>query len=397
MVESFDINSLPHLLDKPQMQEIVEERRRLVAENSAPCFNIAQLNMISSRINCRFPFVALSLLFALAQCRLIIQLLHEDYKSCADAALGVLTGHPHWIVYQNRVLGPWLIYIINLLVDNYVVSYMIFSIIMLTIAGYLASKIGQNICGALGGIMFFILLQLGFAIVMYKPLIYAWDFISLNVFLVIILLIQGNKSWHWFVALFAVSVFNRDDAMFIAFWLICEPISFWLRARVYEGRYLILPWPSIAAGFACVVVGLAVIHALRWALLVEEIGPKLWGHGEVSNANFHFQLYTNLTFFEHLYGNIMLVPIAHIFNISMSLMIPVFLLCIFSSIIFLAFKYSKLWLGLALVHLGWLIATLLFCDVNETRVYISFLPIIILASTLAVFDIKINSTADTTC
>ena len=52
----------------------------------------------------------LSLVCALVQFRLIMFILGPgNYQKSVDAALGVVTGHPHWRIAQSRVLGPWLV------------------------------------------------------------------------------------------------------------------------------------------------------------------------------------------------------------------------------------------------------------------------------------------------
>ena len=54
-------------------------------------------------------FIAASAVCALFLVRVIVLFYQKDYGRAVDAARGVVTGHPHWRVYQSRVLGPWMV------------------------------------------------------------------------------------------------------------------------------------------------------------------------------------------------------------------------------------------------------------------------------------------------
>ncbi len=52
-----------------------------------------------------FGFAVLSLLFATAQLRLIVMVLQKHFWESAEAAQGVLDGHPHWRVFRAVCSG----------------------------------------------------------------------------------------------------------------------------------------------------------------------------------------------------------------------------------------------------------------------------------------------------
>src|SRR5262249_51017633 len=87
--------------------------------------------------------VSLAALFALAQVRLIPLALRGRFTESAVAASGVLIGRPHWRVYQNRILGPWMVNILDLPVHDFSVSYSLYALILLFVCGWLAWGLGQ--------------------------------------------------------------------------------------------------------------------------------------------------------------------------------------------------------------------------------------------------------------
>src|SRR5258706_4465065 len=54
-------------------------------------------------------YALLSLLFAFAQLRMIALLLPKAFQLSAQVGAGVAAGEPDWRVFQNRVLGPYLV------------------------------------------------------------------------------------------------------------------------------------------------------------------------------------------------------------------------------------------------------------------------------------------------
>ena len=44
----------------------------------------------------------------------VFMLIHNfNFEDLSKAALGVIEGKPHWAAYQNRLLGPTIVYIIS--------------------------------------------------------------------------------------------------------------------------------------------------------------------------------------------------------------------------------------------------------------------------------------------
>ena len=327
---------------------------------------------MTDRLKRDWPLFIVSVFFALIQFRMIMAFFQKEYFGSVDAAFGVLSGHPHWIVYQNRILGPWLISGIDHFTHNYAMAYALFSVAMITMAGMLAAILGQRVGSGPGSAIGFLVFQVTFVMLLSHPWLYAWDYLSLVFLLLFIILVHGGRSWPWFVALFCVAIFNRDDALFIAIWLILDPLLAWVRSSPEQRACQSFPWRPITAGIACVVAGRMVILQLRQSLLVEEIGPKLWGHVEGYGVNYHLKIYTNLRQLDAILTN----P-----DFSMAFLVPAFIGLVAAAAVWLAVKNPGRWLALALVHLGMLAATFCFGEMMETRVYLVFIPLLVLAVT----------------
>lgn len=312
----------------------------------------------------------LAAFFALVQLRLVLMLFGDGYGASVTATLGVMQGRPHWRVYQSRVLGPALVDGLSQITHDAGRAYMVFSVIALTIAGYLAWWLGRQIGGTtVAALLGFSLFEMGFAFLLTAPWLYAWDYIGVIIFLVFVDFVRAGKNWRWFVGLFAVAIFNRESAEFIALWMMLEPPIRWWLARRDDTSPKRFDGAMTVAGFACFIAGLGIVEALRRALLIEEIGPKLFPQSALgSGPNFHFRLFENLAAVTGAAGNLQ------------NLVVVYFLLFLAGLIVTLALRDPARWLSLSLVHLALLASILVFGAVFETRLYVEFIPIAVAAA-----------------
>src|SRR5215468_10652410 len=89
-------------------------------------------------------FVGLLAAFcAVAQFRLIAMMYQVWYGRAVEAAYGVVIGMPHWRSYQSRVLGPFAIEGLTKVLPDYLSAHVLLSIAALTIAGFLAWRLGR--------------------------------------------------------------------------------------------------------------------------------------------------------------------------------------------------------------------------------------------------------------
>jgi hypothetical protein len=311
----------------------------------------------------------LAAFFAQVQLRLVLMLFGGAYGASVAASLGVMQGRPHWRVYQSRVLGPALVDLLDWIVRDDNIAYELFSAVALAAAGYLAWRLGRQIGGTkAAALLAFCLFQMGFAFLLTPPWLYAWDFIDVIVFLAFVGFVWTGKNWRWFAALFAVAIFNRESAEFIALWMMLTPLTRALLARRGLAKKKPFDRAMPIAGFACFIAGFGIVEGLRRALLIEEVGPKLFPNSAAANGpDFHFKLFDNLRDIGAASGNLQNLAVIY------------FLILLAGLIFRLAWRDPARWLGLALVHFALLVSILVFGAMFETRLYLEFIPIVIAA------------------
>lgn len=295
----------------------------------------------------------------------------------------VTAGHPLWETFQSRVLGPYLIEALSFgLSRNYVAAYICFQIITVAIAGFLCWRLGRKYGGgnqgALLALMIFIFC---FVLLLSPPMLYSWDLIDLIVFAVFIELALSRRPTSWFIVLFAISIWNRDSAFFIALWLIFDPIIRWLYQRRNRPLNPALDWRRIVAAIACIVAGLIIVHALKETLTVEHIDHGVpfvdgsWGARPVSHGaggEYNFSLFANIKLLKH------------------SLFTPWFFILVpfVPTAILLGAAFARLdperYLALYLVELSMLAGCFLFGDFGELRIYLIMVPFIVISGIVVV-------------
>lgn len=299
-------------------------------------------------------------LVSLGQVRLINAIL--DFSRSAEAMRGVYDGMPPWRVYQSRLLAPYLIEWSGALIGiKSVVAYNFYAWVMLVFAGLLAYALGARLAGRPGGALAFVTLHLGFALLLHTHWLYAWDFINVCLFLLFAYFVATQKPYPWFVVLFFAGLLNHEAAIFVVFWLVVDPLARWLATR------RALEWRPVAAGIACVICGIFIVETLRTTLLVQEMTPRLW----YQTGSAHFAAIENVKLLVDAFTH----PTPMI-----TLTIPLFLLAFVALSAALAIKRPKQFLGYSLVHLAMVAALLLFGLLPESRIYLSLVPFVVLAT-----------------
>jgi hypothetical protein len=298
----------------------------------------------------------------------------DDLNANIDVAFGITTGHPHWRVYQSRILGPYLLKGLAGISGSYVSAYTIMMIGFLSFAGYQAWQIGKRLGRDQTGWFALIVLHLTFAFFLSENWLYPWDLIGLNIFLAFVGFIISGRPWYWLCALFAIAIFNRDSGQLIALWLILEPACRWLIRSPLSMR---VSAAMVTAGVLCIAMGTWIIEYLRTSMLVEEIGFKIVGTPSGYGPNYFWNLPGNLTFVQHLWHAESLVDFIY----------TIFPLVLFiGAIVFVALVVyrEKRYLALAMTFAVLLVSISLFGFIPETRVFIEIIPLVILGSCLLV-------------
>jgi hypothetical protein len=303
-----------------------------------------------------------------AQFRLIAMMFQIWYGRAAEAAYGVTIGMPHWRSYQSRVLGPYLIDGLAWVFPNYLSAHVFLSIVTLAVAGFLAWRLGLLLANTvMGAGLALFTFQILFVFCLTLPWIYIWDYLSVAIFFAFVVLVVQQKSWAWFCGLFAIAVLNRENAFFIALWMIIDPlIRFGLvRRKVVTGEPV--NRSMIAAGTACLVVGAGVTEFLRRTLLVKEVGYELFR----DSPQAHFESVQN-----QLGNNFAsLVHALTTFDYNMQFVVIVLIAAMIAAAVYLARVDPIRWAGLALIHIASVVAIFLVGVLMETRLLVELIPL----------------------
>jgi hypothetical protein len=214
-----------------------------------------------------------------------------------DAGLELLNGRPHWRIFQNRVLGPFVARALMRVAPSPDIGYLTFQLTGiaggLILAWFTGFRVAVSITAALASMP---TLAFGLASLFSGDWFHPWDVAGLPIFMDFAWLVAARANLFWIVALFAVAIWNRDDALFIALFLVVEPIVNWYRSRNAPARVR-LDWRSVTLGFACVIAGVLLIMTLRHFLLIEELGLRYWGQPRDTNTFFRWTLVFNVEYF----------------------------------------------------------------------------------------------------
>lgn len=323
----------------------------------------------------RLSIIAVSLGLALAQFRLIAFVFGEQYSQCVAAAHGVVEGRPHWRIYQNRVLGPYVIDALAHVFPSWLSAHVAYTIIALAVAGVLAYRVGARLGGKRAGVAALLTFHLAFALLLSRPWLYAWDLGDAIVFLVFVDFVLAGRKWPAFAALALIGVLNHEIASFVAGWIILDALVRWWRARAEGVR---IAWQPIVAGLGTFVASLALVEGVRSALLVEPIGPKIFRDAPAEiGSSFYFTLGKNV----EILGNML----TH-FDYALPLIVPCFVIAALATAVWLGAREPIRFGALAIVFVGVIASLLVFGILVETRIYIVVIPLVVLGVAYALRD-----------
>jgi hypothetical protein len=315
----------------------------------------------------------LALLLAMAQLRLIVMLLRNDYGQLIQAARGVVEGRPHWRVFQNRILGPYAAEALSALFPSYVAAHVSLSIAALAAAGIAAFRLGERAGSRSAGLLALVAFHLGFTLLLALSWIYIWDFITALVFLLFVQFVAAERPWPWIAALAIVGVLNHEIAVFIAGWLVVDPPARWALGRMRVIPAAPLDRLRMLCGALVAAASLVVVERLRTALLVAEIGPEIFPRtARTAGESFHFALGDNLTTLKSLAS----------ISYGLPQLVPLYVLAAIGLVVSIARRDPRRFVGLSATHLAMIATLLTFGLLLETRLYIVLLPVVALGAVL---------------
>jgi hypothetical protein len=300
---------------------------------------------------------------ALAQFRLVVLIQGHQYAESIDAALGVINGVPHWANYQSRILGPYTVRFLATFTDgNFVLAHVVFLILTTMVAGLLFLQLTTRRFGAQAGWAAFIAFHLGFAALLNERWLYAWDHYSIIVFTLFVYFVYAAKDWRWFTALYAVALFNRESALFIAMWMVLQPICRVCIEHGREKRWQGFDRTMCAAGVLCGVIGLFILRLLRQSLLIHEAGRA---PGIVHNYIIAWD------------RNVADMAGTLATNFGMQLVCPAFLALTAVIAFLLAQRNPGRFLAIGITHIALCVSIVIFGVLTETRVMLELVPFVV--------------------
>lgn len=294
-------------------------------------------------------------LIAAATYRLFVGYHWPHLKQLLDASQGVLEGKPHWLTYQNRLLGPYLELMISKFGMHRGDAWKVYNFIFLTLESLLLfgllKKEGRTTSQSLHAIVIFFFCF----IVLQHYWFYAWDALDLVLFTLFAFGILQRQKTSYFIVLFIVAIFNRESALFIALFLIVDAFSLSVRPLSIK----LVNYAKLGLGAVLIFAGMAYIKAIRHALFISKPdGNPDTEHETIGN---HFQLWQNLEDFCTNFSNAQFV-------ISIALV---------GSIYYFAKHirtYTESELKCFIMMMALIANIMLFGLINETRMHFILLP-----------------------
>jgi hypothetical protein len=332
-------------------------------------------------------FLFASAFLAAAQLRGIFLAFGPRFHDHAAAAQGVVQGLPHWRAWQSRVLGPFFVELLSRLsglsfADAYPLAVFILLLVFFLVLLFVARSLWRSTIAALG----IALAAWAFnAILMQGLWVYLWDYIDLIVFTLLTWAIVAARPL-WFVALILlVEAFNREATIIVGFWLLLDAV---VRPVSRQGRWLTFEHrvspKQILVALGLMAVGAVIAAGLRHALFVREVGFELFPElldimpaTREPGALAHLEVSVNLRFLRYSVTH----PLDRLYMVFNVLVFAIPALAVKA----LFCRHVDL-IRMALLYLGFWTLTITLGIIYETRVWLCFVPFLVLVGPILLAD-----------
>lgn len=315
-------------------------------------------------------YAVLAVLFALAQMRMYTLLLPKQMLRSSEVTEGLVHGEAAWRVFQSRILTPWTLEILSAVTGGYQKAYDLFAVIMIALGGWLCAALMQRLQDpqrpALAALLLY---QLTVGLLMMTNWLYPWDLLALPLFAMFHHLVLRRGSKRAFAALIGVSLLNSEVALFMAGWLVADPILRHLFAPRRDGARAGLDWATVGLGVALLVGGVLLIEGLRSALLVKEtLTASSLPEAATYGRDYHLTIGQNLR---------QLVAVMNVgLGMGHPILIPVFLVGVLALAVQLVRADRVRFAGLSLMTVLMVASFLCFGDIYESRIFMPLVPFV---------------------
>lgn len=315
-------------------------------------------------------FMSAVLLISLIEVLFLLHLHHKNLAGYSGMARGVVLGTPPWRAYQNRLLGPWMVWgATQAFGHSYEAWFLVLTGLLWAGANlalyWLAGRMTGNQLLAVGAVLVSVLMTL----VLEGPqgaILYLWDPIDVLLFTALAYGLFTKKGLGFFLLLFFVELFNREAAIFIALWLIID--AFRLIREGGRSRLSLTQPRQLVVGLVLVMIGIAWTKFIRDTLFKysSEAGvAQDTKHMEMGN---HWMLLNNMRSFEHLFHHPAPIDLVS------------FMICP-ALIAFLWWHrrdYNELFVKVLLLLVLMTLSVLLFAVSTELRTWLDLAPLLIM-------------------
>ncbi|MDJ0827735.1 MAG: hypothetical protein QNJ16_19785 [Rhodobacter sp.] len=215
---------------------------------------------------------------------------HQNWQAIADLTFGVVEGRPHWRAFQNRLLAPFMAqgaHVLGLTRFDAVIAVTALLLLLHNLVLYaLLRRAGEAPRAAFLWVLIFAFL---FLVFQDHRWFLPWDAVEMVVVTLTAYVLYFGRPVVWLYPLFAVALFNRESALFLALIIVACGISLGDLTRL---RLTVLDRRHVFGGAVLLVAGMALTKALRDMLFIES--PIVGA--DAANATFgnHFRLLENL-------------------------------------------------------------------------------------------------------
>lgn len=310
-------------------------------------------------------FYSFSIVFvSLITFRVLLQMHAPHFEALSQAAYGVIEGKPHWIAYQNRLLGPIVVFLISKISFlTYSQSLKLFIFLTIYIENIvlfkLLVKMNTTYRRSFLWVVFFSATFVGFQDASW---FYAWDSIDLIIFTICSWGIIQSQSMYLFTALFFVGILNRESALFISLYIILDSFYFNLK----EFRILFVDKVKFATGTFLSFFGIIYTKLIRDYLFVSRTN----GLDDKPNAVLGNHVYLKQNLLDLFLNNIINIKSLRIIN-------SLFILSLISYLIYSFRAWTDAQIKAILIFLVIMTNILVFGLINETRLYFVLFPFLI--------------------
>jgi hypothetical protein len=302
---------------------------------------------------------------SIALCRLVEFVFGQNYAGLVEHSLRVTTGHPYSQLWQGRVLGPYIIKALTFGSLDYFKAHILFQIVTVAIAAFLCWRLGRKYGGGeQSALLALTLFVMCFSLLLSPPWLFSWDFIDIIIFILFIDLVLSGMSLRWFIGLFAIAILNRDSAIFIALWLILDPLVRFVYQRQHKLPSAALDWRPMVTGATCIVVGFLTVELLKRNLLVE---------AEKAEDIYPIHFSYNIAFLK--------ASLIH-FSRPFWFVAPVFLAMVTVLGACIVRSDPQRYLALYLVELSFIASIFTFGLLFEMRLYLALIPFVVMPAVL---------------